>query len=234
MSNKTNNLIFDFGFFNGDDTEYYLSNGFNVVALEANPVLYNEGLVKFRESINQQRLVLLNKAFNDDEQYTVDFYINESLPDTSTCDKSKTKFWGDAKIKTVSVDCIGYKSLINRFGKPYYIKCDIESLDYLLIKQIHETFITPKYLSFELSRFDYYKIFSYLYVSGYTKFQLINQTSLGDTFSKYSSGRFGHLLDDNWLDFDECLTRYMKYKELKAIDNKHLALGWVDIHARID
>jgi hypothetical protein len=36
------------------------------------------------------------------------------------------------------------------------------------------------------------------------------------------------------LTFDELLTRYIKYKELKQFDNVELALGWLDVHARID
>jgi hypothetical protein len=52
------------------------------------------------------------------------------------------------------------------------------------------------------------------------------------TFTKYSSGLFGQWLPKSkWFMIDEVLTRYMKYKELKIIDNQELALGWVDIHA---
>ena len=36
---KDSKVIFDLGMHNGDDTAFYLSRGFNVVALEANPAL---------------------------------------------------------------------------------------------------------------------------------------------------------------------------------------------------
>ena len=42
------NLIFDLGFHNGDDSDFYLKKGFNVIALEANPELVRRGIKKFR------------------------------------------------------------------------------------------------------------------------------------------------------------------------------------------
>lgn len=232
-----NNLIFDLGFHNGDDTAYYLHKGYDVVAIEANPKLHELGKIRFNKEIGNGKLTLLNLAFNDTINDKVDFYINPERYDLSTCDLNKVKYWGVEPI-TVDVLTISYIDMISMFGVPYYIKCDIEGLDYLLIKQISDKLDNiPEYLSFELSRFDYFKIFSYLYVSGYTKFQLINQLALDKdddfSFTEYSSGKFGKFLSDNWLSFDECLTRYMKYKELKAIDNKNLALGWIDIHAKL-
>jgi FkbM family methyltransferase len=239
MDNK-DKMIFDLGFHVGDDTAYYLHLGYKVIAIEANNILYKQGKERFSKEILEGRLVLLNKAFNKHSGLHVDFYINPDRSDLSTCDKSKVEYW-DVKPIVAPVETLNYSRLIETYGMPYYIKCDIEGLDYLLIKQISEyskIFDVPECLSFELSRFDYYKIFSYLYTSGYTKFQLINQTALEKdtyyTFGEYSSGKFGkYLPESDWLNFDECLTRYMKYKELKGIDNKNLALGWVDIHARI-
>jgi FkbM family methyltransferase len=233
------NLIFDLGFYNGDDTAYYLFKGYNVVAIEANPELYNKGLERFRKEIEEEKLFLLNLAFNENTDAATKFFVNTKKPYLSTGDSLKYPYWEDEPT-IVEVSSINYTSLISTFDTPYYIKCDIEGLDFLLIKQISKlpSKYRPEYLSFELSRFDYFKTFSYLYVAGYTKFQLINQTALGKDseyeFSKYSSGKFGKFLpEDKWLTFDECLTRYMKYKELKGIDNVNLALGWIDIHAKL-
>jgi len=222
-----NNLIFDLGFYNGVDTDNYLKKGFNVVAVEADPNLYIIGKEKFRKEIDSGKLILLNKIFSD-IGIACNFFIHPEHQDWSTADKDKADFW-KIEYKTILVEVITYRDLILKYGKPYYIKCDIEGFDYLLIDQINNSIIKPKYVSCELSRLDYYKIFSLLYVAGYTKFQLINQLHN----DKYSSGDFGDFLPaDKWLDFDECLTRYMKYKELKAIDNINLALGWLDVHAK--
>jgi FkbM family methyltransferase len=224
----TNKLIFDLGFHNGTDTRYYLKKGYNVIAVEANPALCKQGEKEFKKKIKSGDLVLLNKVFSDKSGTFIDFYIHKNT-DWSTADRQKAKYLGILKNK-VSVSSISYRDLLT-YGLPEYIKCDIEGLDYLLIKQISElSHKKPEYLSFELSRLDYFKIFSYLYISGYSKFQLRNQAHNPE----FSSGDFGKYLPSNkWLDFDTVLTQYMKYKELKAIDNVNLALGWVDIHAKL-
>jgi hypothetical protein len=61
------------------------------------------------------------------------------------------------------VDTITLKELY-KHGIPYYIKTDIEGNDTLLVKELFKYIdkIKPKYLSFELSRLDYFIIFSYL------------------------------------------------------------------------
>ena len=53
-------LIFDVGFHNGDVTAYYLCRGHRVVAIEANPVLAEEGRRKFHAEIESGRLTLVN------------------------------------------------------------------------------------------------------------------------------------------------------------------------------
>lgn len=35
--------IYDIGFHNGDDTAHYLKEGYDVLAVEANPILVDEG-----------------------------------------------------------------------------------------------------------------------------------------------------------------------------------------------
>jgi FkbM family methyltransferase len=222
------NLIFDLGFYNGADTENYLKKGFRVVAVEADPDLYILGMEKFSKEIESGELILLNRIFSD-SSLTIQFYIHPEHKDWSTADKSKADYWG-INYKTIKVEVITYRDLLLGYGIPYYIKCDIEGLDYLLIDQINNSIIKPKYVSCELSRLDYYKTFSLLYVSGYTAFQLRNQLNNPE----YESGNFGEFLpEDEWLNFDTCLTRYMKYKELKAIDTKNCALGWLDIHCKM-
>lgn len=225
-----NNLIFDLGFYDGSDTRNYIQKGYNVIAVEASPTMAANGEVIFSDEIKNGKLILLNRIFSEFNNIELPFYIHPENKEWSTADKSKADYWG-IEYETTKIKAINYFDLIDFLDYPniYYIKCDIEGFDYLLIEQIIQAELKPQYLSFELSRLDYYKIFSYLYVAGYTEFQLRNQANN----LQYSSGAFGEFLPvDEWINFDECLTRYMKYKELKAIDNKNLALGWIDIHAR--
>ena len=121
----------------------------------------------------------------------------------------------------------------------------------MVAKQLFSLENKPQFISFETSKRDYAGIFSWLYVAGYKKFQLVNQLNNLDRkpeetqalveekkidyqFTKYSSGFFGNDLPDNkWLSYEEALNRYVKYRELKRIDNQELALGWLDVHASL-
>jgi hypothetical protein len=49
QSSMLPNLIYDIGMHNGDDTAYYLSRGFNVLAVEANPKLAATATERFVE-----------------------------------------------------------------------------------------------------------------------------------------------------------------------------------------
>jgi FkbM family methyltransferase len=246
---KNNKLIFDLGFHNGDDSDFYLKKGFDVVAVEANPELVREGAERFHEYIGKKNLNLINKALSG-EKGTVKFYIHPNKPDWSSCKKDMAESDG-SRAKAVSVPSVSLGDLCRDFGIPLYVKVDVEGCDTMVAQQLYELKVKPQYVSFEVSRRDYMGIFSWLYVSGYTRFQLVNQLNNIDRqkdpsrkifegknirykFSKYSSGFFGKDLPQNkWTSFDEALSRYLKYKELKVIDNQELALGWLDVHASL-
>jgi hypothetical protein len=50
-------LIYDLGMNNGDDTDYYLKRGFEVVAVEANPALCQVARDRFAEAIAARPVV---------------------------------------------------------------------------------------------------------------------------------------------------------------------------------
>ncbi|MBL7745080.1 MAG: hypothetical protein JNN00_16520 [Chitinophagaceae bacterium] len=59
------NLIFDIGLHTGEDTTCYLKNGYNVLAVEANPVLADYCKKKFIDAITNGQLVILNAGIAD-------------------------------------------------------------------------------------------------------------------------------------------------------------------------
>lgn len=243
-----NDLIFDLGFHNGDDTNFYLAKGFRVVAVDANPELVKNGMYRFSPEIRTGRLILLNKAISD-RSGKVDFFVHTTKTDWSSCLLNMAESDGSSATH-ITIDSTNIHRLFSEYGVPYYLKVDIEGCDTIVAKHISECELKPKFISFETSRKDYFGIFSYLYVSGYSKFQLINQINnpnriipktITDTndnnlkFSEFSSGFFGDdLPKEKWLTFEEMLTRYVKYKELKQIDNTELGIGWIDVHAKIE
>lgn len=243
------NLIFDLGFYNGDDSDFYLKKGFNVVALEANPELVKEGIKRFKRDIDKKNLILINKAVSNNIGMQ-NFYIHPNKPDWSSCDKRLAESDG-SQAKVVSIETVSLNGLCRDFGVPLYVKVDVEGCDTIVAEQLYSLENKPQYISFEISKRDYAGIFSWLYASGYKKFQLVNQLNNIDRkreetqtlvegreidyqFTQYSSGFFGKdLLQDKWLSYDEALSRYVKYRELKLLDNQELALGWLDVHASL-
>ncbi len=241
-----NNLIFDLGFHIGQDTEFYLKKGFNVVAIEANPDLCQEGEEKFSSYIQTGQLKLINKAIsNTDEK--LKFYIYPTQKDWSSCFKEFIRAEENELIE-IEVDGITMKELFETYFVPRYMKVDIEGADVLVAKELAELKEKPQYVSFETSRKDYAKIFSYLYLAGYNNYQLVNQqkydnlllkdidkegTAIDFKFKFGSSGIFGKdLPESNWLNYDELLSRYTKFIDLRTLDQENLSMGWLDVHAR--
>jgi hypothetical protein len=68
-------LIYDVGMHNGDDTEYYLLKGADVVGIEANPALLPGLRSRFAEEISAHRLTLVDKAVGPEEK-PVPFYVD--------------------------------------------------------------------------------------------------------------------------------------------------------------
>ncbi len=240
-------LIFDLGFHNGDDTDFYLRKGFSVVAVEANPSLVEEGVSRFSKFYKEKKLILLNKAVSN-SQGSINFYIHPNKSDWSSCDKKMAESDGSLS-REVSVPAISFNDLCKEYGTPWYAKVDIEGCDLMVAEQLSNLENKPPYISFEISKKDYAGIFSSLQLAGYKKFQLVNQLNninrkrsetqskfegknIDYQFTKFSSGFFGKDLPENkWLSYDNTLDHYLKYRELKIIDNQQLALGWLDLHA---
>jgi FkbM family methyltransferase len=243
-----NSLVYDLGFHNGDDTDFYLAKGFRVVAVEANPSLVQSGMERFKRNISDGQLVIVHKAVSDSVGVQ-NFYIHPIKSDWSSCLQELAESDG-SKAEIITVETICLSDLCRQFGVPRYLKVDVEGCDLMVAQQISHLQEKPKFVSFEISKRDYAGLFAYLFVSGYVGYQLINQAnnaarvapsvagegkSIDYKFSQYSSGYFGEdLPQDKWLSYDEALLRYIKYKELKQIDNQELGLGWLDLHSRLD
>jgi FkbM family methyltransferase len=71
-------LIYDVGAHLGEDSEFYLKKGFKVVAIEANPVLVEKLRERFRSSLSDGSLVVVDAAIAE-HAGEVGFYVNQSL-----------------------------------------------------------------------------------------------------------------------------------------------------------
>ncbi len=62
---KKKNLIYDVGLHKGEDTDFYLKKGFDVVAFEANPDLVKHCKERFINEIQTGQLVIVEGAIVD-------------------------------------------------------------------------------------------------------------------------------------------------------------------------
>jgi hypothetical protein len=63
---KKDNLVYDVGMHEGEDTAYYLKKGFHVVAFEANPELIARNKRRFAPEMVSGRLVIVEGAIVPD------------------------------------------------------------------------------------------------------------------------------------------------------------------------
>jgi FkbM family methyltransferase len=71
---KDDSLIIDAGMHTGRDTEFYLAQGFRVVAIEANPDLIQSARSRFAEALSSEKLILYDVAIADHDGEAA-FYI---------------------------------------------------------------------------------------------------------------------------------------------------------------
>jgi FkbM family methyltransferase len=166
-------LVFDIGMHIGQDTINYLKEGFKVIAIEANPILTERNAHRFKKHINDGSLIMLNVGISDKEG-VLPFYINKRTSEWSSFDfnigsRNNTPY------EVKNIPCVTTASLFEKYGMPYYLKIDIEGLDYLCVNDLPNTDgpQNVKYVSCEATNVS---LIETLYKKGYTKFKLIHQS----------------------------------------------------------
>ena len=253
------NLIFDIGMHKGEDTTHYLKMGFNVVAVEANPILADHCRQKFDSEIKSNRLTIINAGIAAEEGI-LPFYVNLYSSEWSSFDK-EIGTRNNTKFEVINVPCVRTKNLFEEYGIPYYLKADIEGYDYLALNDIPASDKKPRYVSCEANNVGWLDI---LHGKGYKRFKLINQANNfkplnlkreGNSYyiiyrkikhaikhklrnvvkSKYpggSSGPFGENTKGTWKTYEEIRQTYLDYfqGDLKqAISD----ISWFDFHAAL-
>jgi hypothetical protein len=75
---RNEQLIYDVGLHKGEDTEFYLKKGYQVVAFEANPSLAEFCRGRFAQEIRSRQLVIVEGAIAPSTNAgKVKFYVNE-------------------------------------------------------------------------------------------------------------------------------------------------------------
>lgn len=177
-------LIIDVGMHRGEDTEFYLQQGYKVVAIDADPNLIKAANEKYRTEISERKLTLVHCAISDQNKDEVGFNIGEltlwnSLEENITSRDNNTS-------NSIRVPMRSLASIVEEYGTPLYCKIDIEGHDEKALKSLNGHSL-PEFISVEsecigdhdhLSDEQALSTLETLYAIGYRHFKLVDQTSL--------------------------------------------------------
>lgn len=208
---RDDNLIYDLGCHIGEDTGYYLKRGFRVVAVDANPELCEHVRNRFPDA----KLTVVNAAIAE-QPGEITFYDNVHqgwgtiYPEWA--DRNR-RLGADSVERTVRA--VTMADLIAEYGRPHYVKIDIEGADMVALKGLFVA--PPRYVSIESNKTSFAELrreFATLESLGYTGFKIIDQRKTdrqkaeGHTFAYGSSGAFGEEAPGQWLTADEAIEAY--------------------------
>lgn len=230
--NLSMRIFWDLGAFDGCNLHYYLKKADLVVAVEGNSVLCEIINDKFRREIQEGNLVLENRilvAEKLNEKQT--FYVNKTNLRLSTSLKPAKEILYERQ----EVPAISVKELEAKYGKPDFVKIDLEGLDRFIVAELMNLDIFPNFISVEACELDPLEI---LYASGrYNSFKLVEgelvpllsknlkiQTKTGFECLTFESGSAGPCSEDlagPWFSFEDIRKEFVRNPHVK----------WRDIHA---
>jgi FkbM family methyltransferase len=168
----------------GADSAYYLSRGFRVVAVEANPILAKEAESRFAVEVEEGRFAVANVGIADHEG-EAEFWVCDDWSAWSSFNREIAGRNGKRHhAETVQLRTMSW--LVGEFGMPFYCKVDIEGHDHYCLQGLSPD-SRPSFISVELSEFP---LLEEMRALGYDRFKMINQLS----FSQIS-GRWYTLRD---------------------------------------
>lgn len=229
---KKENLIYDVGLHHGQDTEFYLKKGFDVVAFEANPENAALCRKKFADAIERKQLTIVEGAIVEKPSVAaekVKFYRNvDHSPWGSTNEDwaYRNEVMGTSN-EIIEVDAVDFSSCIERYGVPHYLKADIVGSETICLKALLEFENRPDYLSIRSEKVIFKKLedeFQLLEELGYNKFKAIQQEfshlrmpidspiegKINYEFQEGASGPFGEESEGKWKTKEQVLKDYRK------------------------
>ena len=242
-------LILDVGMYDGTDTAYYLSMGFRVLAVEANPALVAQASERFEREIRDGRLTILHRAIAPNSEP-----VTLTLNGASLC-ASSTSGGIHYPAGSYVVDGVTMADVLATAGeRPYFIKIDIEGADRLCLDGLTPQ-TRPDFLSVEIHDGPD-PVLPTLQQLGYSRFKIIDQRTfrevsrrrlLGDRirhrlmrhmgtaeptlfnrggkwFPLHSSGPAPWESDGNWHTADEVSRQFHDHRGA-------LRQTWCDLHA---
>jgi FkbM family methyltransferase len=139
-------LIFDVGLNIGQDTAFYLSQGYRVLAVEADPVLAEAARKRFSQYIQGGSLEILNVGVATRDG-VADFWICEEKPEFNSFHRTIAAR-DSYSHKCIQIPVLRFATIVERYGVPHFLKIDIEGNDMLCLDGLSSS-SSPRYLSVE-------------------------------------------------------------------------------------
>lgn len=233
---KYDDLIYDVGMHQAEDTEFYLRKGFRVVAIEADPDLAIRSRTRLAEFIASGQLVIVEGAIIDMEapenkdRKKIYFYKNDNMSVLGTVNADwaeRNRDLGSSSTGVIEVEVIDFARMIQLYGMPHYMKIDIEGCDMICVNALRKFSKRPDYLSIESDKTSLTNIKQELTAFtelGYDRFMAVEQSGIPMTqsppvpategryvshsFEIGSSGLFGSELGGRWKSQNGVLNQY--------------------------
>lgn len=164
-----NNLIYDVGMHNGNDTAFYLALGYRVVAVEADPTLVAAARVRFAHELAEGRVNLVHAGIAESEG-VMEFFLCEGKSEFNSFDRANATRYGRA-CRAIHIPSKPFSAILAEYGVPYYLKIDIETFDRHCVAALDPKAL-PQYISCELSETEQIEELAAL---GYDAFKLVWQ-----------------------------------------------------------
>jgi FkbM family methyltransferase len=173
--------VFDVGMNNGDDSAYYLSKGYKVIAVEANPILVQRARARFQTQIAAGQMVIEPVGICDRPGKGL-FWVNEVRSVFSSFDRTRASR-GTTHCHAVGVDCVTFGSLLKKHGVPYYLKLDVEGAETYCLASLRPIG-NPQYVSVEAESFEQLLL---LWELGYRQFKIVDQMRHNSRFPSFTN-----------------------------------------------
>jgi FkbM family methyltransferase len=173
VDQMNHDLIYDVGVNDGEDSAYYLSRGYRVVGIEADPLLAQRLTERFADEIRAGAFVLVNVGIADQEG-EADFWVSERTLWSSFNREMASR--DGLSSYPVKVRTRRLADLFTEFGTPFYCKVDIEGYDSVCVRSL-DADTAPKYLSMEFDVANAAEDLRFLKELGYAQFKIISQAT---------------------------------------------------------
>ena len=206
-------LIYDVGMNNGDDTAFYLAQGYRVVAVEADPVMAKTASCRFAHELSTGRLTVLNVGVSE-ASGCAEFWICDRRPEWNSFDRRIALRDGEAH-HPVKVPTRRFEQILAEHGYPYYLKIDIEGNDPLCVHDLTPSDL-PSYISLECecagsvehqAEAEGIQSLRLLHDKGYRQFKLVDQDKLAVLEFPVRGGNGAPAKRSRWQEFQRKLAR---------------------------